>query len=198
VNGEIARVVTGLAADQQAALDAVLIALDGTPNKTRLGANATLAVSMAAAHAAAAAHGVPLYRHLRGDGRPAAADAADPDLRRRRACRAARRHPGLHGRVPRGQQLRAGAGMDGRGLPPRRAADARARQPGRRGRRRRLVAGLRHQRGGAGQRCCGHRSGPVMCPATQVAMALDIAASDFGRGGRYTLGLERRDSTATA
>jgi enolase len=88
VNGEIARAVIGLAADDQAALDAVLIALDGTPNKQRLGANATLAVSMAAAHAAAAAQGLPLYRHLRGDGRPAAADAADPDLRRRRPCRA--------------------------------------------------------------------------------------------------------------
>ena len=68
VNGEIARRLTGLAADDQAALDEALIALDGTPNKTRLGANATLAVSMAAAHAAAAAHGVPLYRYLRGDG----------------------------------------------------------------------------------------------------------------------------------
>ena len=53
-------------ADDQAALDARLIELDGTPTKSRLGANATLAVSMAAAHAAAAARGVPLYEYLGG------------------------------------------------------------------------------------------------------------------------------------
>src|SRR6185436_907973 len=67
VNGEIARAVMGMAADDQAALDERLIALDGTPNMARLGANATLAVSMAAAHAAAAAHGLPLDRYLGGD-----------------------------------------------------------------------------------------------------------------------------------
>ncbi|MCL4699592.1 MAG: phosphopyruvate hydratase, partial [Burkholderiaceae bacterium] len=64
VRGEIAAAVTGLDTADQAALDARLVALDGTPNKQRLGANATLAVSMAAAHAAAAAHGLPLYAWL--------------------------------------------------------------------------------------------------------------------------------------
>ena len=59
--------LVGTAADDQAALDRRLIELDGTPAKTRLGANATLAVSMAAAHAMAASRGVPLYRHLGGD-----------------------------------------------------------------------------------------------------------------------------------
>ena len=68
VNDEIAPALRGLDAADQAALDARLIALDGTANKSRLGANATLAVSMAAAHAAAAAAGLPLYRHLGGDG----------------------------------------------------------------------------------------------------------------------------------
>jgi enolase len=102
VNGEIAGLLRGRDACDQAALDAALIALDGTPNKTRLGGNATLPVSMAAAHAAAAAQGVPLWRHLARDARRLfPADAAGPDLRRRRACRASRRHPGLHGRVPR-------------------------------------------------------------------------------------------------
>ena len=66
VDGEIARAVAGLRADDQAALDARLIELDGTPTKSRLGANATLAVSMAAAHAAAAARGVPLHEYLGG------------------------------------------------------------------------------------------------------------------------------------
>jgi enolase len=64
VNGEIAERVTGLDAADQRGLDDALIALDGTPNKGRLGANALLAVSMAAARAAAAAGGVPLFRHL--------------------------------------------------------------------------------------------------------------------------------------
>jgi len=49
-------------AADQAALDARLIELDGTPNKSRLGANAILSVSMAAAHAAAQAEGLPLFR----------------------------------------------------------------------------------------------------------------------------------------
>ena len=64
VNGEIAAAVKGLPADDQAALDRRLIELDGTPAKSRLGANAVLGVSLAAAHAAAAALGEPLYRHL--------------------------------------------------------------------------------------------------------------------------------------
>src|SRR3954447_6099031 len=64
VNDIIARAVTGIDATDQEALDERLIELDGTRNKTRLGANATLGVSMAAAHAAASATGQPLYRYL--------------------------------------------------------------------------------------------------------------------------------------
>lgn len=66
VEGEIADAVLGLDAQDQSALDRCMIELDGTPNKARLGANAILSVSLAAAKAAAAAHGVPLYRHLGG------------------------------------------------------------------------------------------------------------------------------------
>ncbi len=68
VNGEIAGAVGGLDAGDQAGLDRALVALDGTPNKSRLGANAILGVSLANAHAAAAEAGLPLYRHLGGDG----------------------------------------------------------------------------------------------------------------------------------
>jgi enolase len=68
INGEIAAALTGKDAWQQAALDHVMIELDGTPNKGRLGANAILAVSMAAARAAAAAQHTPLYRYLGGAG----------------------------------------------------------------------------------------------------------------------------------
>jgi enolase len=63
-NDEIRRAVVGREASDQAGLDQALIALDGTENKSRLGANATLAVSLATAHAAARESGKPLYRHL--------------------------------------------------------------------------------------------------------------------------------------
>lgn len=66
VNGEIANVVIGMDAADQPALDAAMIALDGTPNKARLGANAILGVSLAAAHAAADANGLPLYKYIGG------------------------------------------------------------------------------------------------------------------------------------
>jgi len=69
VNGELAQAAQGLplgGLEEQAALDAALCALDGTETKSRLGANALLGVSLAAAHAAAAAAGMPLYRFLGG------------------------------------------------------------------------------------------------------------------------------------
>jgi enolase len=67
VNGEIAAEVVGLNAANQAALDSRLCDLDGTPNKSRLGANAILGVSLAGAKAAAADAGRPLYQYLGGD-----------------------------------------------------------------------------------------------------------------------------------
>jgi enolase len=68
VDEEIAIRLVGMDAADQAAIDAELISLDGTPNKARLGANATLGVSLACAHAAAASHGLPPYRYLGGVG----------------------------------------------------------------------------------------------------------------------------------
>jgi enolase len=67
VNGEIAQAIAGFDASDQQGLDDKLIALDGTPNKSRLGANAILGVSLAAAHAAAAEEGLPLWRYLGGE-----------------------------------------------------------------------------------------------------------------------------------
>jgi enolase len=67
VNGEIADALAGFEASAQERVDAALIALDGTPNKSRLGANAILGVSLANAHAQAAEQGVPLWRYLGGD-----------------------------------------------------------------------------------------------------------------------------------
>jgi enolase len=68
INTEIAEAIIGLDANEQAFLDHILIDLDGTENKARLGANATLAVSMAVAKAAAEESGLPLYRYLDGSG----------------------------------------------------------------------------------------------------------------------------------
>jgi enolase len=65
--GEIAVALVGHDAADQAALDRILIALDSTQDKHRLGGNALVAVSMAALHAAANAAGRPLYRHLLGE-----------------------------------------------------------------------------------------------------------------------------------
>jgi enolase len=66
VNGEIADEVIGLDAEDQALIDGAMIALDGTENKGRLGANAILGVSLATAKAAADARGLPLYRYVGG------------------------------------------------------------------------------------------------------------------------------------
>ncbi len=68
INTEISEAVMGLEANEQAFLDRMLIDLDGTENKMRLGANATLAVSMAVARAAAEEAGLPLYRYFGGSG----------------------------------------------------------------------------------------------------------------------------------
>jgi enolase len=67
VDGELAEAVRGIDASDQKALDNAMIEADGTPNKGRLGANAILGISLAAAKAAAAEAGVPLYRWLGGD-----------------------------------------------------------------------------------------------------------------------------------
>ncbi|HEY4451373.1 MAG TPA: phosphopyruvate hydratase [Solirubrobacteraceae bacterium] len=67
VNGEIAAAIAGMEASDQATLDRALVELDGTPNKSRLGANAILGVSLACAHAQAAEEGLPLWRYLGGE-----------------------------------------------------------------------------------------------------------------------------------
>ena len=192
VNGEIARTLTGRAADDQAALDAQLIALDGTATKARMGANATLAVSMAAAHAAAASHGVPLYEYLGGAaatllpmpqiqifgggahaGRrvdvqdfmvvcPRAANFAEALEWTAEVYRCA-------GDLLQSRGARFGVADEG-GWWPAFSTNEEALEA--------LVAAI-------------ERAGFV--PGADVAIALDIAASDFGRAGRYRLGLEGRE-----
>lgn len=191
VEGEIARALVGSAADDQAALDARLTALDGTPAKRRLGANATLAVSMAAAHAAAAAHGVPLYEYLGGTeaallplpqiqifgGGAHAARRVDIQDFMVVCPRAASFAQALEwtaevyrcaGELMAARGARCGVADEG-GWWPQFASNEEALQT--------LVTAI-------------ERAGFV--PGQEVAIALDVAASEFGRGGRYTLGLEGR------
>jgi enolase len=192
VNGDIARAVLGMAADDQAGIDARLIELDGTANKQRLGANATLAVSMAVAHAAAASRRVPLYRYfggaevtllplpqiqIFGGGAHAGRRVDIQDFMV--ACPAAEtfaqalewtsevyRHAGM---LMRARGAHFGVADEG-GWWPAFDSNEQALQA--------LLAAIEN----AG-----------FVPGEQVAIALDVAASDFGRAGRYTLGLERRE-----
>ena len=97
----------------RSSLDEIMIELDGTPNKSRLGANAILAVSLALAKAAAADLGVPLYRYVGGVYRPHPAGADDEHRERRQARGQPDRHPGVYGpaggRCPR-SPTRSGSG----------------------------------------------------------------------------------------
>jgi enolase len=195
VNGEIASALTGRAADDQAGLDQALLELDGTPAKTRLGANATLAVSMAAAHAVAASLRLPLYQYLGG------ADACLLPMPQIQifggGAHAGRRVdiqdfmvvcPGAQrfaealewtaevyrcaGELMQARGPRCGVADEG-GWWPDFKTNEQALET--------LVSAI-------------ERAGFV--PGSEVAIALDVAASEFGRGGRYTLGLESRELDA--
>ena len=192
VNGEISNALVGTKADNQSVLDQVLIDLDGTINKSRLGANATLAVSMAAAHAMAAASGMPLYRYL-GNGKM--------------------------GRLPMPQiQIFGGGAHAGRRVDvqdfmvvcPGASSFAQAlewtaevyRHAGLLMAQRGSLFGVADEGGwwpdfSSNEQALEmlvlaiERAGFV--PGDQVAIALDIAASEFGRQGQYRLGLESRE-----
>jgi len=192
VNGEIARAVLGMAADDQAALDERLIELDGTPNKERLGANATLAVSMAAAHAAAASHGLPLYEYLGG---PLASLLPMPQIQ----IFGGGAHAGRRVDIQDFMIVCPGAGSFAQALEW--TAEV-YRHAGQLMRTRGALLGVADEGGwwpafDTNEEALEalvvaiERAGFV--PGEQVAIALDIAASDFGRAGRYTLGLERRE-----
>ena len=191
VNGEIARALVGASARDQVALDRRLIELDGTPNKTRLGANATLAVSMAAAHAAAASLGLPLFEYLGG---AEATLLPMPQIQIFGGGAHAGRRVDIQdfmvvcpGAQSFAQALEwtaevyrhAGLLMQERG-PLRGVADEGGWWPDFETNEQALEALVQAI----------ERAGFV--PGAEVAIALDVAASEFGRDGRYTLGLESR------
>jgi enolase len=192
VNGEISKALVGTKADNQSVLDQALIDLDGTINKSKLGANATLAVSMAAAHAMAAASDMPLYRYL-GNGKI--------------------------GRLPMPQiQIFGGGAHAGRRVDvqdfmvvcPGATSFAQAiewtaevyRHAGLLMAQRGSLFGVADEGGwwpdfSSNEQALEtlvlaiERAGFI--PGDQVAIALDIAASEFGRQGQYRLGLESRE-----
>ncbi len=160
VNGELRKAVTGLDAADQEKLDRKMIDLDGTSNKARLGANAILAVSLAAAKAHAADAGLALYESLgrRQEG-PHDAVADDEHHQRRRARRQQRRHPGVHDPAGRCADLRGMSALRRRGVPRAQGRAQGERVEHRRRRRGRLRAGSRLERGGAADDRGGGREG---------------------------------------
>ena len=117
VNEEIAPKIVGFEATDQVGLDRTMIDLDGTENKSRLGANAILAVSMAVAKAAAAESELPLYRYLGGGQRLSPARSADERAERRRPCGQQSRYPGIPDRSGRCAHFQRSLKNGGGGFP---------------------------------------------------------------------------------
>jgi enolase len=191
VNGEIAAALRGRDVRDQAGADAALVALDGTPAKSRLGGNAIIAASMAILQAAAAAARVPLWRYIGGD---AACLMPLPEIQIfGGGAHAGRRVdvqdfllvcPGAEsfaqaldwtaevyrhaGRLMAESGRRQGVADEGGWWPAFQSNEE-------------AIETLLRAIERAGYR-----------PMEQVAIALDVAASEFGKDGRYTLGLESR------
>jgi enolase len=192
VNGEIAQALAGSDATDQAAIDRALIALDGTPNKSRLGGNATVAVSMAVLHAAAAAAGEPLYRYLSGG---AAVRLPLPEIQ----IFGGGAHAGRRVDVQDFMVMALSAGSFAEALVMTaevyRAAGALMQSRG-------LLQGVADEGGWwpafdsneeALETLLRAIENAGYVPGGEVAISLDIAASEFGRGGRYRFGLEQRE-----
>ncbi|MEX2240071.1 MAG: phosphopyruvate hydratase [Burkholderiales bacterium] len=195
VNGPIRAALLGVDARFQDAVDAKLIALDGTPDKSRFGANAIVAVSLACLHASAAAAKRPLWRHLAGERRVA---LPVPMVQIYGGGAHAR------GRVDIQDYLVVcpGAGSFAESLEwiaeVYRAAGARLAKKG-------AQQGVADEGGwwpnfrsneeGLAE-LVGAISDAGFEPGADVAIALDVAATQFHRGGRYHLALENRSLTA--
>lgn len=191
VNGAIAAALAGMDATRQEDLDARLIGLDGTPNKARLGANATVAVSLAALHAAARAHGLPLFRYL-AQGRPVRLPLPEIQIFGGGA-HAGRRIDiqDLMVMALAAQSFDEALEMTARVY---RAAGDLMRDAGK-------LRGVADEGGWWPEFASNEeaietlmraiaRAGFV--PGDEVAISLDIAASEFGTGGRYRLGTDGR------
>ncbi len=197
VNTVIARAVVGMDAADQPALDRRLIELDGTPSKSRLGANAVLSVSMAAAHAAAAAAGEPLYRYLGG---PDAALIPLPQIQIFGGGAHAGRRVDIQDFMvmcPAAENFAQALDWTAEVY---RAAGLLMKEAG-------TLAGVADEGGWWPAFATNEEALETLVraieragfkPGDQVGIALDIAASEFGRGGRYKLALEDRELDSEA
>lgn len=192
IGEEIAPALLGLDAARQDEIDGRLVALDGTPAKTRLGANATLAVSIAVAHAAAAAHHLPLWRWLGG------ADARTMPLPEIQIFGGGA-HAGRRVDIQDFLVVCPGADSFAQALDwtaeVYRAAGRLMAEAGK-------LKGVADEGGfwpdfSANEEALDYLTRAIeragYRPVEQVAIALDIAASELGRDGRYRLGLEGRE-----
>ncbi len=193
VNGEIADLLRGRSASDQAGIDAALVALDGTPNRARLGGNALVATSMAVAHAAAAARGLPLWHHL-----------AETDAQLRLPLPEVQifgggAHAGRRVDVQDFMVIAVGAGSYAQALDwtaeVYRAAGQLMAESG-------LLQGVADEGGHWPAFDSNEQALDVLVraieragrtPGEEVAISLDIAATDFGQGGRYRLARDGRE-----
>jgi len=192
VNDEISDALIGLDAEDQENADAVLIGLDGTPDKNRLGGNAMIAASMAVAHAAAAAAETPLWRYLGG---LAAHTLPLPEIQ----IFGGGAHAASRVDIQDFMVMAVGAEDYAQTLDwtaeVYRAAGALMSESG-------LLQGVADE-GGFWPAFDSNEAALDMLlrsieragfrPGEDVAISLDIAASEFGKDGRYTLGLEKRE-----
>jgi enolase len=191
VNDEIGPALRGLDATDQDAVDRRLIELDGTPDKSRLGANAAIATSMAAAHAAAAAAGEPLWRYLRSAG----VVLPLPEIQ----IFGGGAHAGRRVDIQDFMVVCPGASTFAQALDwtaeVYRAAGALMAEAGR-------LRGVADEGGYWPEFATNEEALETLlraieraglAPGEQVAIALDVAASELGRNGRYRLGLDGRE-----
>ena len=192
VNGPMRRVLIGRDASDQSGIDAALIALDGTPNRARLGGNAMVAVSLAVAHAAAASHGWPLWRYLAG-ANPVSLPL--PEIQIFGGGAHAGRRIDLQDLMVMPVAATSFAQALEMTADVYRIAGELMRDAGK-------LAGVADEGGwwplfDTNEEALAmlvraiERAGFV--PGTDVAISLDVAASELGRDGRYRLGLERRE-----
>ena len=195
VNGEIAALLGGRDAQDQAGIDAALIALDGTPNKARLGGNALVAASLAVLHAAAASAGKPLWEHVSA-GRPVSLPLPEIQIFGGGA------HAGRRVDIQDFMVMPLGANTFAEAMEMTAevylAAGALMKAAGK-------LAGVADEGGwwplfDANEEALGMLTRAIEAAGFKhrdVAISLDIAASEFGSisngAGRYTLGLEKRE-----
>lgn len=195
-NGAIAKTLNGMDASDQAAVDQALIALDGTPNKANLGGNATIAVSMAVLHAAAAQAGQPLWKYLWDQGgQPGTPVLPLPEIQ----IFGGGAHAGRRIDVQDFMIIATGADDYEQALAwTAEVYIAAGKIMAERG----LLQGVADEGGfwpafdaneDAAETLVQAIEKAGLKPREQVSISLDIAASEFGKNGRYRLARENRD-----